>query len=138
MLAACLLFAPVAAAAPSEDFLHQSTNTVLVAEKKTAKTAKSGHGEEQVYTATVTAYNTVEAQTDASPCVAAGGYICGRRDVVACPRHIPLHTWVTIEGKTYECMDRTAPKYDHRFDISCDKDMACPYRITGVKKVIVH
>lgn len=74
--------------------------------------------------ATVTAYNTVGAQTDSSPCIAAGGFICGRRDVVACPRRLPLGTWVHIEGMgKYECMDRTAAKFGDRYDISFDKDL---------------
>lgn len=74
--------------------------------------------------ATVTAYNTVEAQSDSSPCQAAGGYICGRTDVVACPRILPLGTWVQIEGMgRYECMDRTAAKFGDRYDISFDKDI---------------
>ncbi len=74
-------------------------------------------------TATVTAYNTLAAQTDGSPCIAAkGDNICGRDDVVACPRWIPLGTKVTIQNKEYECLDRTAMKYNSRFDISFDKD----------------
>lgn len=79
----------------------------------------------------VTGYNTVPEQTDNTPCVAAGGYICGRRDTTACPPDIELHTWVQIRGKKYECMDRTAEKYSDRFDISCDKDKQCPYDVTG-------
>lgn len=73
--------------------------------------------------ATVTAYNTVTWQTDSTPCIAAGGYICGRTDIVACPRAIPLGTEVMINEKTYVCMDRLALKYDNRFDISFDKDI---------------
>lgn len=74
-------------------------------------------------TAVVTAYNTVEWQTDSTPCQAAGGYICGRNDIVACPRNIPLETRVQIGGLDYVCMDRTAGKFDGRFDISFDKDI---------------
>lgn len=73
--------------------------------------------------AIVTAYNTVPEQTDGNPCIAAGGYICGRDDVVACPVKYPLGTRVNIAGKMYECLDRTAPKYGNRFDISFDKDL---------------
>lgn len=73
---------------------------------------------------TVTAYNTFEIQTDSSPCIAASGQnICGRTDVVACPRSIPLGTKVEIEGKVYVCEDRLAMKYDNRIDISFDKDL---------------
>lgn len=75
--------------------------------------------------ATVTAFNTVEAQTDQTPCIAANGQnICGRDDVVACPRKYQFGTKVEILGKEYECVDRTASRYDGRFDISFDKDLA--------------
>ncbi len=80
----------------------------------------------------VTGYNTVAGQTDSTPCIAASGAdICGRRDAVACPRHIGFGTVVEIRGTTYRCEDRLAKKFDHRFDISCDKDMACPYQVAG-------
>ena len=80
----------------------------------------------------VTGYNTVPAQTDSTPCIAASGAnICGRRDAVACPRHISLGTVVEIRGTTYVCEDRLAKKYDSRFDISCDKDKECPYQVAG-------
>jgi hypothetical protein len=86
----------------------------------------------------VTAYNTTEDQTDDSPCIAAGGEICGRTDVVACPRSIPLHRHVFIASKRYECMDRMAARYPDRFDVSCDKDKACPNKITGWYEVRVE
>lgn len=86
----------------------------------------------------VTGYNTVPEQTDSTPCIAASGDdICGRRDVVACPRAIPLGTELEIDGERYVCLDRLAPKYDNRIDISCDKDMQCPARVTGYKLVTV-
>ena len=80
----------------------------------------------------VTGYNTVAGQTDSTPCIAASGAdICGRRDAVACPRHIGFGTVVEIRGTTYRCEDRLAKKFDRRFDISCDKDTACPYEVAG-------
>lgn len=86
--------------------------------------------------ARVTGYNTVPEQTDATPCLAASGHnICGRSDVVACPRYIQLGTKVEIDGKIYTCLDRTAKKYGNRFDISCDKDKKCPALVTGNKEV---
>lgn len=76
-------------------------------------------------TATVTAYNTLEAQTDSTPCVSADQtYICGRSDVVACPRWLPFGSIVGINGGRYYCHDRTALKYGDRFDISFDKDVS--------------
>jgi hypothetical protein len=80
----------------------------------------------------VTGYNTVVEQTDETSCIAASGAnICGRGDVVACPRNIRLGTLVEIRGARYVCEDRTARKFNGRFDISCDKDMHCPYELSG-------
>jgi 3D (Asp-Asp-Asp) domain-containing protein len=74
--------------------------------------------------AVVTAYNTVPEQTWGDPCISASGdNICGRNNVVACPRSIPLGTWVIIDDTYYQCLDRLAVKYDNRFDISFDKDI---------------
>lgn len=73
--------------------------------------------------ATITAYNTIPEQTDNTPCLGAGGNICGRNNVVACPRSIPLGTWVIIDDTYYQCLDRLNIKYDDRFDISFDKDI---------------
>lgn len=87
----------------------------------------------------VTGYNTVPAQTDATPCVGASGAdICGRHDAVACPRRIGLGTVVEIRGTTYVCEDRLARKFDTRFDISCDKDTACPPTVTGWATIKVY
>ena len=89
-------------------------------------------GEYHVLYAHVTGYNTVPAQTDNTPCIAASGAnICGRTDVIACPRSIKFGTIIEINGKMYVCEDRLARKYDSRFDISCDKDMRCPYNVAG-------
>lgn len=86
----------------------------------------------------VTGYNTVAQQTDEAPCISASGAnICGRRDVIACPRFLTLGTVVEVNGKRYVCEDRTAPKYNYRFDISCDKDKSCPYKVAGWKSVKV-
>ena len=85
----------------------------------------------------ITGYNTVAGQTDSTPCIAAGGNICGRMDTVACPSDMHLFSWVSIAGKEYQCMDRTAKKHNGRFDISCDKDLACPYKHTGWRTVTI-
>ena len=78
---------------------------------------------EQTY-ATITAYNTVPEQTWGDPCISASGdNICGKKNVVACPRSIRLGTWVIIDNEYYQCLDRLALKYDNRFDISFDKDI---------------
>lgn len=103
--------------------------------KSSKTTQNTGNSESR--RAFVTGYNTLSGQTDDTPCIAAGGNICGRSDVVACPSDLPLHSWVRIDGREYECMDRTAAKHDGRFDISCDKDLECPYRLTGWRDVEV-
>lgn len=74
-------------------------------------------------TAVVTAYNSVEAQTDSTPCIGAGGYICGVEGVIACPRKYELGTQVLINERPYICLDRLARKYDNRFDIFFDQDI---------------
>jgi hypothetical protein len=80
----------------------------------------------------VTGYNTVMGQTDDTPCIGAlGTNICGRRNVVACPPMLQLGTMVEINGQTYICEDRTAPKFRDRFDINCDQDKRCPYQVAG-------
>lgn len=80
---------------------------------------------QRVFITKVTAYNTVPEQTDSTPCISASGDdICGRDDVVACPTILPLGTMVEIEGNMYECLDRTHPRFDYRFDISFDKDIS--------------
>src|SRR3954471_11897496 len=87
----------------------------------------------------VTGYNTVEGQTDSTPCIGASGKdICGRRDAVACPRRIRLGTVVEIRGATYVCEDRLGEKVDKRFDISCDKDKSCPYQVAGWATIKVY
>ncbi len=97
---------------------------LAVVECNHAYTLNSTNERSKTITATVTAYNTVEAQTDSTPCIAASGdNICGRQDVAACPRDIPLHTRITVDGRDYYCLDRTARKYDGRFDLSFDKDI---------------
>jgi hypothetical protein len=86
----------------------------------------------------VTGYNTVVGQTDETPCIGAlGTNICGRRNVVACPPMLKLGTMVEINGKTYICEDRTAPRFRDRFDINCDQDKRCPYRVAGWTSVKV-
>lgn len=120
--------------------LPDKTASVLreTARVEEARTEDEPPSYKAVY-AYVTGYNTVEAQTDATPCLSASGDdICGRSDVVACPRHLPLGTVVEIDGKTYTCLDRTNAKYNDRFDISCDKDFSCPAQVTGWKEVRVY
>ncbi|HEX3537618.1 MAG TPA: hypothetical protein VHU15_12725, partial [Stellaceae bacterium] len=108
----------------------------LTAGLGTATPSPSLHHEVRAF---VTGYNTTPGQTDSTPCIAASGAnICGRRDAVACPRRISLGTTVEIAGITYVCEDRLAKKFDDRFDISCDKDTACPPTVTGWATIKVY
>lgn len=86
----------------------------------------------QTIIAQVTAFNTVEHQTDSTPCISASGVnICGSNSAIACPRDIDLYTLVCVypnrsnadDCNIYICLDRTAKKYNGRFDISFDKDI---------------
>jgi hypothetical protein len=122
MAAGCLLAAlahsrsPTQPAQPSPVVFHQETVR-----------------KPDVYIETyVTGYNTVATQTDGTPCIgAAGTYICGRNDVVACPPLLKLGTAVEIGGKRYVCEDRTSRKYRDRFDINCNQDKSCPYKVAS-------
>lgn len=118
------------------------TSPTVVAYQATDATQPTDEPAERIgrtIEATVTGYNTVPEQTDDTPCIAASGDdICGRTDVIACPRAIALGTAIEIDGKAYTCLDRLNKKFDNRFDISCDKDMACPYAITGTKAVTIY
>lgn len=80
------------------------------------------HEPKTIY-ATITGYNSVKSQTDRTPCLGAGGTICNKSGVVACPRYIQLKILVRIDGQTYKCLDRLSKKYDNRFDIFFDKDI---------------
>jgi hypothetical protein len=118
LMAASLLFAPMVLTTSPDPTTPPSYNQVR---------------------AYVTGYNTTPEQTDDTPCTAASGAdICGRRDVVACPRQIGFGTVVEIRGTTYTCEDRLARKFDSRFDISCDKDTACPPTVTGWATIRVY
>jgi 3D (Asp-Asp-Asp) domain-containing protein len=70
------------------------------------------------------AYNSLVGQTDSTPCIpASGNNICGRTNVVACPRRYPLGTKFIIEGKEYICEDRLNERVDNGIDIFLDKDL---------------
>ena len=98
-----------------------------------SKVSAALHKKFDIYIETyVTGYNTVPAQTSATPCISASGdNICGRTDTVACPSILPIGSVVEIRGAKYLCDDRLAKKYRGRFDVNCDKDAECPYRVTG-------
>jgi hypothetical protein len=116
-----------------------STASLLIPLALTTSLGSASPSFHHEFRAYVTGYNTVAGQTDSTPCIAAStANICGRRDAVACPRHISLGTTVEIRGATYVCEDRLAKKFDSRFDISCDKDMECPHQVTGWATIKVY
>lgn len=106
------------------DKLNKIQSDIKKEKEAEIKKAKKDEENIKIVKAYVTAFNTTVSQTDGNPCQAKFGYICGRDDVVACPRNIPPNTKVKILGKEYECMDWTALKYNGRFDISFDKDIS--------------
>lgn len=130
--AAIVTIGSSAAMASSQDVIaYQATDPIAPIEEPAERIGRT-------IEAMITGYNTVPEQTDDTPCIAASGDdICGRRDVAACPRAIALGTEIEIDGKAYICLDRLNKKFDNRFDISCDKDMACPFGITGTKTVTI-
>jgi hypothetical protein len=64
--------------------------------------------------AITTMYSSVETCSDV--CIMANGRAPQEGDV-ACPRSIKLGTEIEIDGVPYTCSDRTARKYDGRFDL---------------------
>jgi hypothetical protein len=73
--------------------------------------------------ASISAYNSVPEQTDNTPCLGAGGHICGRDDVVA-NNCLPIGTMVQIDGKIYEVYDRMNSRYGcEYFDIYMGMDV---------------
>jgi 3D (Asp-Asp-Asp) domain-containing protein len=72
----------------------------------------------------ISAYNSFEYQTDNTPCIPASGKnICGRNNVIACPRQYPLGTKFVIDNKQYICEDRLSEANDYKIDIFYDKDL---------------
>lgn len=64
----------------------------------------------------VTAYSELDSCHSGPDCLMASGkraYV----GAVACPRDVKLGDKVVIDGKNYTCEDRTAQKYDGRYDI---------------------
>ena len=65
--------------------------------------------------AIVTAYTAIETCAK-SNCIMSNGHNA-KVGYIACPRELPLGTKVLVMGNSYECGDRTALKYNGRFDI---------------------
>lgn len=65
--------------------------------------------------AVVTAYSAVES-CDYANCVMANG-LPAKVGYAACPRALPFGTQIRIDDAIFTCGDRTALRYDGRFDI---------------------
>lgn len=75
-------------------------------------------GERKMY-ATITAYNSIPDQTDASPCITASGLdICKSRTRIIANNCLKFGTKVVIEGHVYDVQDRLNARYGcDRMDI---------------------
>lgn len=73
---------------------------------------------DEIITATTTAYNPVEGQTDSTPYTNAAGNRV-ELGTIACPSRYDFGTKVEIDNKIYVCEDRMAPRYrdGNYFDI---------------------
>lgn len=101
-------FAPIASPSPIS-----VAKTPIVGAVDTKNPIKS---EERTEKVTVSAYTAIETCKNTS-CIMASGkkaYV----GAAACPRKYPLGTKLELEGMgTFTCEDRTAKKYDGRFDL---------------------
>jgi hypothetical protein len=137
MWAGCVLAGLATTPSPNQPIVPDGI-TSAVPDRVISQPEAPGRNLDLYIDAYVTGYNTVVGQTDETPCIGAlGTNICGRRNVVACPPMLKLGTMVEINGKTYICEDRTAAKFRDRFDINCDRDKRCPYKIAGWTSVKV-
>lgn len=107
-LAIVLAFALVRRAGGQED-------APMTPHEALAAAPEEPHIRRTIPEAVVTRYTSVETCT-ADRCVMANGKRAAR-GYAACPRAIAFGTFVRIEGETYECGDRTALRFDGRFDI---------------------
>lgn len=84
-----------------------------------------------------TAYNSVEEQTDDSPCIGSAGNICeaARYQRVCATRLYKLGTVLWIEG-VGPCviLDRTSKKYANRIDIFMGRDIEAAKQF-GIKEL---
>ena len=86
------------------------------------------HTTSQLLLGIVTAYTSSPAAVTASGIPAFDG-------VVACPRKYPLGTMLKIQGRIYECRDRTSLRYGDRFDIWKPSEIAA--RLFGKQRLLI-
>lgn len=87
----------------------------------------------------VTAYNSVEWQTDSTPCYGAGGYICDMPMKVVANNCLPIGTQVEIMGTMWTVKDRMNSRYGcENFDLYFGgEDMVKEAQKFGSKKMPV-
>lgn len=68
------------------------------------------------YEAIVTGYSGIESGCG-THCITASGTRPATGRTIACPRVIPFHRFIVVAGVVYTCEDRTAKRFDGRFDI---------------------
>jgi 3D (Asp-Asp-Asp) domain-containing protein len=86
-------------------------------------TSASPKGLARAIEATVTTYQAVSSQTDASPCIAASGlHVCPPPYPVVATNILPLGAKVKIRGQVYVVADRMNHRYDgvRIFDVLTD------------------
>ena len=77
----------------------------------------------EVITADVTNYSKVETCPNTQCVTASGRKITNAdTDVIACPRRLKFGTTIILDGKEYKCEDRTAKRYNGRFDVWVGND----------------
>ena len=71
---------------------------------------------------TITAYNSVEDQTDDTPCISASGLnVCETEKEICATNEFPFGTRLLIDDKIIcEVQDRTNSRYSHRIDLLMD------------------
>lgn len=74
-------------------------------------------------TYTVTAYNSVRAQCDATPNWTASGYYIMGEDKIVASNFLPFGTQLLIDGEVWVVEDRMAKRFPHRIDLHFGKDV---------------
>ncbi len=71
----------------------------------------------------ITAYNSLEQQTDDTPCISASGLnVCETEKEICATNEFPFGTRLLIDGKIIcEVQDRTNSRYSYRIDLLMDE-----------------
>jgi len=107
-----LLLVALSPLIPARIEIHLNTSQ---AEMSSPAASDLSHAVATTTRAIVTAYSEIDS-CHYEGCIMANGEPASP-GFVACPRAIDFGTKVVIKGEVYECGDRTALRYDGRFDI---------------------